>query len=387
MSGTPRARMRRTLLVTNDFPPAVGGIQSYLDDYTRRLPPEDLTVLASTPWRGADRARTHDAGLPFRVHRMATSVLLPTPDVRARMQHLIRTEGIETVWFGAAAPLGLLGRAARQAGATRVIATTHGHEVGWSMLPGARQALRRIFAEADVVTYISDYTVGRLRPFLPPTTTLVHLPSGIDTDRFHPDPAARVRLRARYRLGEDPTVVCVSRLVARKGQDTLIRAWPRVVREVPHARLVIVGRGPDARRLQNLRRDSPVRGRILLTGAVAGDELPAHVALADVFAMPCRTRGGGLDVEGLGIVFLEASAAGVPVVAGDSGGAPETVRPGVTGLVVGGRDEDALVAALVDLLTHPQRRAAMGAAGREWMHQDWTWPHLVDRLRETIDAR
>jgi len=171
--------MRRTLLVTNDFPPVVGGIQSYLDDYTRRLPADDLTVLASTPPEGPGAAADHDAALAFDVVRMPTRMLLPTPDVRARMQRVIRERAIETVWFGAAAPLGLLGRAARAAGASRVIVSTHGHEVGWSMIPGARLALRRIFREADVVTHISDYTLGRLRPFMPPGRQVLRLPSGV----------------------------------------------------------------------------------------------------------------------------------------------------------------------------------------------------------------
>jgi len=379
--------MRRTLLVTNDFPPAVGGIQSYLADYTSRLPAADLVVLTSTPPEGRQAARDFDATLAFPVQRMRTRVLLPTPDVRSRMERIIRDEHIETVWFGASAPLGLLGRAARRAGATRILATTHGHEVGWSMIPGARQALERILADADVITYISRYTLDRLRPFMPEDAQVLALPSGIDVDRFRPDPDARDALRARYRLADAPTVVCVSRLVHRKGQDTLIRVWPRVVDRVPDARLVIVGWGPYARTLAHLRRDSPVRDSIILTGRVPAEELPRHDALADVFAMPCRTRGEGLDVEGLGIVFLEASAAGVPVIAGDSGGAPETVREGVTGTIVGGSDEGALVSAIVGLLEDPEARARLGAAGRQWMEQEWTWPHLVARLVDAIDQR
>lgn len=379
--------MRRTLLVTNDFPPVVGGIQSYLEEYTRRLPCQDLVVLASTPPRGPRAAAEQDAALPFAVHRMATQVLLPTPQVRRRMSELIADEGIETVWFGAAAPLGLLGRAAHRAGATRVIASTHGHEVGWSMLPGSRQALRRIFREADVVSYISDYTLGRLRPFMRPDQQVLRLPSGIDVERFRPDPAARRALRARYHLGQSPTVVCVSRLVARKGQDSLIRAWPRVVEQVPDAQLVIVGWGPYAKRLALLKRASPVRGSILLTGPVPAEELPAHVAMGDVFAMPCRTRGGGLDVEGLGIVFLEASACALPVVAGDSGGAPETVIEAVTGNVVDGLDERALVDVLVTQLADPALRERMGRAGRRLMEERWTWPTLTDSLTEAINAR
>ncbi len=379
--------MRRTLLVTNDFPPVVGGIQSYLDDYTRRLPADDLTVLASTPPEGPGAAAAHDAALAFDVVRMPTRMLLPAPDVRARMQRIIGERAIETVWFGAAAPLGLLGRAARAAGASRVIVSTHGHEVGWSMIPGARLALRRIFREADVVTHISDYTLGRLRPFMPPGRQVLRLPSGIDVERFRPDAAARSRLRARYGLGGAPTAVCVSRLVARKGQDSLIGAWPRVIERVPGARLVIVGWGPGARRLALLKRNSPVRDSIILTGAVPHDELPGHVAMGDVFAMPCRTRGGGLDVEGLGIVFLEASATGLPVIAGTSGGAPETVEDGVTGDVVDGRDGDALVSALVRQLSDPALRERMGRAGRELMERRWTWPGLVTGLIEAIDAR
>lgn len=379
--------MRRTLLVTNDFPPAVGGIQSYLDDYTDRLPPEDLTVLASTPPHSEQAVAQFDGSRRFSVHRVPTPVLLPTPSVGHRMEELIRSEHIETVWFGASAPLGLLCARAKRAGATRVVSTTHGHEVGWSMLPGTSSALRRIFRESDVLTYISQYTLGRLRPWIPDTTQLVQLPSGIDVDRFHPDPEARTRLRTRYGLGDAPTVVCVSRLVHRKGQDTLIRVWPRVTAAVPGARLVIVGWGPYARGLAKLKRSSPVRADILLTGKVPFEELPGHVAMGDVFAMPCRTRGGGLDVEGLGIVFLEASASGLPVVAGDSGGAPETVLEDVTGTVVGGRDEDALVDALVDLLRDPARRERMGRAGRQWMVDNWTWPHLVERLVSAIDAR
>ena len=379
--------MRRTLLVTNDFPPVVGGIQSYLDDYTQRLPPADLTVLASTPPEGLQAAEAFDRRAPFDVVRIPTHMLLPTPDVRRRMQQLIRDRGIETVWFGAAAPLGLLGRAAKRAGATRVIATTHGHEVGWGMIPGARQALHRILRDADVVTYISDYTLGRLRPHMPHGQQVLHLPSGIDVERFRPDAEARSALRARYGLGEAPTVVCVSRLVARKGQDSLIEAWPRVIEHLPGARLVIVGWGSYAKRLAMLRRTSPTRGSITLTGEVTVAELPGHVAMGDVFAMPCRTRRGGLDVEGLGIVFLEASATGLPVIAGTSGGAPETVVEGTTGDIVDGRDQDALVTALVRQLSDPALRARMGAAGRTLMQERWTWPPLVAGLIRAIDAR
>ena len=296
------------------------------------------------------------------------------------MRGLIRDGGIETVWFGAAAPLALLAARARSAGAQRVLASTHGHEVGWSMLPGARSALRRIGDNTDVITYVSRYTRGRFASAFGPRAGLEYLPSGVDTERFRPDPAGRAELRDRYRLGERPTVVCVSRLVPRKGQDMLIAAWPQIRRQVSEAALVIVGSGPYEQHLHRLAEETGVAAQVVFTGAVPTAELPAHYAMADVFAMPCRTRGAGLDVEGLGIVFLEASAAGIPVVAGRSGGAPETVLDGETGQVVDGRDVDELAEVISGLLADPDRAHRMGQAGRQWVGREWNWDTLTARL-------
>ncbi|NMH99439.1 glycosyltransferase [Pseudonocardia acidicola] len=375
--------MPRTLLVTNDFPPRAGGIQNYLQALADRLPAGELAVYAPA-WPGAAE---FDAGRGYPVHRHPTSLMLPVPAVARRAAALAREHGATTVWFGAAAPLALLGPGLRRrAGVERVVASTHGHEVGWSMLPGARQALRRIGSDADVLTVISRYTRGRVAAAFGPHAALEHLPSGIDGEIFRPDPGARAELRARYRLGEAPVVTCVSRLVARKGQDMLVRVLGELRRRVPGTRLLIVGSGPDAGRLRRLAAEHGVSEHVVFTGAVPAAELPAHHAVGDVFALPCRTRGGGLDVEGLGIVLLEASACGVPVVAGDSGGAPETVLEGRTGHVVGGRDTAALTDALARLLADPDRAQAMGAAGREWMLQDWSWSGLVRRLRGLLDG-
>jgi phosphatidylinositol alpha-1,6-mannosyltransferase len=368
----------RTLLVTNDFPPRAGGIQNYLQALVDRLPADEVAVYAPA-WPGAPE---FDAALPYPVHRHPTSLMLPVPDVARRAAALARAHGAGTVWFGAAAPLALLGPGLRRsAGVRRVVASTHGHEVGWSMLPAARQVLRRIGRDADVVTVVSGYTRGRIASAFGPDAALERLPPGVDAELFRPDPAARATLRRRYGLGDAPVVTCLSRLVARKGQDQLIRVLARVRAQVPGTRLLLVGDGPDAARLRRLAAAHGVAEHVTFTGAVPAAELPAHHAVADVFALPCRTRGGGLDVEGLGIVLLEASASGVPVVAGDSGGAPETVREGETGHVVGGRDPDALAAALVGLLADPVRARRMGAAGREWMLRDWALPALVERLR------
>ncbi|MHA6783914.1 glycosyltransferase family 4 protein [Pseudonocardia saturnea] len=368
--------MPRTLLVTNDFPPRTGGIQTYLHELARRLPPGELAVYAPA-WPGAAE---FDAAFPHPVHRHPTSVMLPGPAVARRAAELARFHGARTVWFGAAAPLALLGPGLRRrAGVERVVASTHGHEVGWSMLPGARHALRRIGADADAVTTISRHTRGRVAAAFGPSAALEHLPSGIDVDRFRPDPAARAALRRRYGLGDAPVVTCVSRLVPRKGQDTLIRALPSVRERVPGARLLLVGDGPDAPRLRGLAA-SLDDGAVLFTGAVPGAELPAHHAVGDVFALPCRTRGGGLDIEGLGIVALEAAACGLPVVVGRSGGAPETVRDGGTGHVVDGRDPRAVADALAGLLADPAAAAAMGRAGRARMEADWSWAARVRDL-------
>ena len=377
--------MSRVLLVTNDFPPRPGGIQSYLGEFVARLVDagsHSVTVYAPQ-WKGAD---AFDRSAGYRVVRHPGTLMLPGPGVDARMRRLIADDGIDTVWFGAAAPLALLAERARGAGAKRVLASTHGHEVGWSMLPVARSVLRRIGEDTDVVTFVSRYTRSRFAPAFGPRASLEYLPPGVDADRFRPDPAARAELRARYGLGERPTVVCLSRLVPRKGQDMLIKALPSIRRRADGAALVVVGGGPYLDSLRKLARECGVEDHVTFTGGVRAAELPAHHALADVFAMPCRTRGAGMDVEGLGIVFLEASATGVPVVAGHSGGAPEAVRHNKTGLVVDGRSLDGIADAVTGLLTDRDKAAAMGAAGREWVMSQWRWETLAQRLSGLLEV-
>ncbi|MET9529104.1 MULTISPECIES: glycosyltransferase family 4 protein [unclassified Streptomyces] len=380
--------MHKTLIVTNDFPPRPGGIQAFLHNMALRLDPERLVVYAST-WKrgaeGADATAAFDAEQPFTVVRDRTTMLLPTPRVTARASGLLREHGCTSVWFGAAAPLGLMAPALRAAGAERLVATTHGHEAGWAQLPGSRQLLRRIGEGTDTLTYLGEYTRSRIAAALTPAAAgrMVQLPPGVDEKTFHPG-SGGAAVRARLGLTDRPVIVCVSRLVPRKGQDTLILAMPRILRQVPDAVLLIVGGGPYAGDLEKLAERTGVADSVRFTGPVPWAELPAHYGAGDVFAMPCRTRRGGLDVEGLGIVYLEASATGLPVVAGDSGGAPDAVLDGETGWVVrGGSAEDA-ADRIVTLLRDPALRRRMGERGRAWVEEKWRWDLLAEKLRELL---
>lgn len=369
--------MPRILLVTNDFPPTVGGIQSYLRDYLAQLEASEVMVFAST--QDPSAAAAYDRTLPFPVVRYEHPLMLPTYDVKRQMQRLIREHGIETVWFGAAAPLGVLGKAAKAAGATRVVVTTHGHEVGWSMLPVARQILRRIGRHADIITYISEYTLRRFRSAFGSGATYVWMPSGVDTALYHPaTPASRAETRQSWGLSSaDTVVVCVSRLVPRKGQDQLIRA----IRELPQATLLIVGAGRDEKRLEGLAKG--LGSQVQFLGRLELTEMRDLIAASDIFAMPARTRGAGLDVEGLGIVYLEAQACGIPVVAGNSGGAPETVTP-ESGIVVNGHHLSQVRTGLRRLIEDPELRRRMGTAGRKHVEQDWTWQKMGAIARSVL---
>ncbi|MET9356478.1 glycosyltransferase family 4 protein [Streptomyces sp. NPDC006617] len=380
--------MRKTLIVTNDFPPRPGGIQAFLHNMALRLDPERLVVYAST-WKrgreGIEATAAFDAEQPFTVVRDRTTMLLPTPGATRRAVGLLREHGCTSVWFGAAAPLGLMAPALRKAGAERLVATTHGHEAGWAQLPAARQLLRRIGESTDTITYLGEYTRSRIAGALTPEAAarMVQLPPGVDEKTFHPASGGD-EVRARLGFTDRPVVVCVSRLVPRKGQDTLIRAMPRILAAEPDTVLLIVGGGPYEKDLRRLAVETGVAASVHFTGAVPWSELPAHYGAGDVFAMPCRTRRGGLDVEGLGIVYLEASATGLPVVAGDSGGAPDAVLDGETGWVVRGEDPNESADRITTLLADPELRRRMGERGRTWVEEKWRWDLLAEHLKALL---
>jgi phosphatidyl-myo-inositol dimannoside synthase len=368
--------MPKTLIVTNDFPPRTGGIQSCVHALAMRMP----TVVVYAPaWEGAS---AYDRALPFPVVRHPTFLMLPLPSVRDRAARLLAEYGCDSVLFGAAAPLGLLAPALRKAGARRLVALTHGHEAGWAALPGARGALRRIGDSVDALTYLTEYFRLRLARALSPAAAarMMRLAPGVDTATFRPG-AGGGAIRERLGLADRPIVVCVSRLVTRKGQDTLIRAWPQVCAAgggLPV--LLLVGGGRAAGHLQHLARQLGVAETVIFAGEVPQQELPAYYDAANIFAMPCRTRMGGLDVEGFGAVYLEAAATGLPVIAGNSGGAPDAVRDGETGYVVPGGDVTALTHRLNQLLSDPEAAKAMGAKGRDWMEREWRWESAAERV-------
>jgi len=387
--------MANVLIVTNDFPPRRGGIQSFVHALATGMPGGSVIVYAPA-WAGAAE---FDAGQPFRVIRHPGSLMLPVPSVARRAVKILRENGCDTVLFGAAAPLGLLAPALRRAGATRIVAITHGHEAGWAGLPGARWLLRRIGDQVDVVTYLGEYFRIRLARALSPDAAarMVRLAPGVDTTAFRPG-AGGAAIRARLGLGDRPVVLCVSRMVPRKGQDTLIRAWPQVLAEARRRAtgtpagqagdpvLLLVGDGPYRADLTRLAERCGVAGSVVFTGSVPWEELPAYYDAGDVFAMPCRTRRRGLDVEGLGIVYLEASATGLPVIGGDSGGAPDAILDGETGYVVPGGSVAAVAERLTSLLADPQAAKAIGEQGKAWVDQEWRWDMVAERLAKVLSG-
>jgi phosphatidyl-myo-inositol dimannoside synthase len=370
----------KTLVVTNDFPPRQGGIQTFVAALLARRPPDSVVVMASD----APGSAEYDKVLPYPVVRQPTGMLLPTRGATRAAVELARRHGCDSAFFGAAAPLGMMAPALRDAGVRHLVGATHGHETGWVALPGSRQLMRRIASDLDVVTYISDYTRDRLAPAFGGRTRLAQLSPGVDIELFDPEVDGSA-VRLRHGLADAPVVVCVSRLVARKGQDVLVAGWPRVLDRLPSARLLLVGGGPAEAALRRAVVARGLQDSVVFTGPVEAARLPEYYAAGDVFAMPCRTRRAGLDVEGLGMVFLEAAACARPVVAGTSGGAPEAVRDGVTGHVVDPRSPSAVADAIAGLLADPDRALDMGAAGRAWVEERWSWTTIAATFGELLD--
>ena len=371
--------MGRTLVITNDFPPRPGGIQTFGYEIVRRFEPDSVTVLTSD-WEGAAE---FDAAQDFKVIRANTKTLLPSKSTLAMAREIVVAENITRVLFGAAAPLGLLAAPLRKLGVKNVVGMTQGHETGWAMTPGTRQALRKIGNDTDYLTYISEYTHKKIAKALSPeaASRMRRIVPGVDVTEFSPTNLSYGnQLRTELGWTDRPVVVCVSRLMARKGQDELIRALPEVHQTSPMTSLIIVGEGPYRKDLENLIKKFGLEKFVHLTGKVSQGDLSKWYAAGDIFAMPCRTRMGGWDVEGLGIVFLEGSATGLPVVVGDSGGAIDAVLDGETGYLVDGNKTSEIAQRISYLISNPDIAKRMGEAGRNWVSREWTWDQSFKKL-------
>ncbi len=357
----------KILVVTNDFPPRRGGIETFVFSLCQSLPSSRVVVYTAHMPGDVD----FDGSLRYPVVRDRSRTLLPTWRIARRARALAREHGCDRVLFGAAAPLGLLAKGLRGAGVRRLVGLTHGHEVWWSRVPVARRLLRRIGEDVDVLSYVSEYCRREISAALSATAAgrMVRLAPGVDTARFGPQVDG---LPWRESWGADgrPVVLAASRLVARKGHDVLVKAWPQVLRACPTALLVVMGDGPTRRRLERAARRTAVSDSVRVVAGVPWHDMPGVYAAADVFALPCRTRLRGLEPEAFGLVFLEAAASGLPVVAGRSGGVPEALVDGETGYLVDPRDVELVARRISALLTAPATAQAMGSLGRLWVREN-----------------
>jgi phosphatidylinositol alpha-1,6-mannosyltransferase len=374
------------LCITNDFGPRAGGIETFVIGLIERMPKNSVIVYTSsqegsTPF---DRAWLENYGV--RVIRDKSKILLPTLRVGRAVRKILRDESITTVFFGAAAPLALLSQGLRRAGATRIVALTHGHEVWWAKLWPFSLAIRRIGAGTDHLTYLGAYTQSQISRALSSQASkaMVRIAPGIDTDHFSPQPNAAT-LRSDLGLHDKKVIVSVGRLVHRKGQDTLIEALPTILTEIPNAHILFIGEGPYKNYLEKRASELHVSSAITFIGRIQYADLPRYICVGDIFAMPSRSRLAGLEVEGLGIVYLEASACGLAVIGGKSGGAPDAVLEGVTGYAVDGRSSKEVADAAIALLKNPERAQSMGARGRQWIIDEWRWEIWAQQFNSLLN--
>lgn len=375
----------RVLVVTNDFPPRAGGIETYVDRIVSLLDPERLVVHACAQ----DDAAAWDGALAYPVVRDPERLLLPGPGLARRVRQTAQRFGATAVWFPSAAPLALLAPSLRPVGVRTVVASSHGHEVWWARLPGSRAALRAIGDGVDVLTVDSAPVRRRIASALSPAAaarTVLLQPAvdagRFDAGRFDAGSSSRDASGDPAAWGPDgPVVLCVSRAVPRKGHARLLEVWPQLLRRHPTARLVLAGDGPE---LARLRRLAAATSRVEVLGRVPHEDLPALYAGADLFVLPVADRLGGLVTESLGIVLLEAAAAGLPVVSGRAGGTVEAVLHERTGLLLDATDPRALAGAVDRLLSDPALARAWGAAGRRWVREAWTWERTAQRLESLL---
>ncbi|HVA52226.1 MAG TPA: glycosyltransferase family 4 protein [Acidimicrobiales bacterium] len=374
--------MARHLLVTNDYPPKTGGIQVYLHELWRRLEDGRAVVLTAS---SNERAKSFDASSQVDVERVdASTLFLPTLRALRAIEAAIERHQPDLVLLDPAWPLGLLGpRLSRPYGVI-----VHGAEVAIpGRLPIVASSLRYVLKNATVVVAAGSYpeheSSRNAAELLGP---VVQIPPGVDTARFTPlGDAARSSARSEFGFGDEEFVVAsYSRLVPRKGMDTLIRASARLRDAYPKLRVVIGGSGRDRARLDRL--VSKLRAPVTFLGHVVDDAQPRWIGASDLMVMACRSRWLGLEQEGFGIVFVEAASCGLAQVAGRSGGSHDAVRDGETGIVLKrSRSVGELADAIETLMLDDERRARYARQARAFALSNFSWDTLAFELAQGLE--
>lgn len=375
---------KTVLFITNDFGPRAGGIESFVTGLIERRE-FGTTVVYTSHQDGSseyDAAWKRDFGVT--VIRDRAKILLPTPRVARNLSHLIKREKIVVAAFGAAAPLGLLSASVKRAGVVKTVALTHGHEVWWAKLFPFNLLMKRIGSTVDSLTYLGEFTRNAISKAVSSSSAaaMVKVAPGIDIAHFTPQRSDG--LRSELGIHNKKVIVSVGRLVHRKGQDHLIESMPQILKSVPDAHLLLVGQGPHKKLLKSLVKKSNLENNVTFIGRIQFADLPRYICAGEIFAMPSRSRLFGLEVEGLGIVYLEASACGLPVIAGSSGGAPDAVIPNVTGILVDGTKNLQIASAAIKLLKDPGLAKNMGTAGREWIIKEWRWQIWSEKFNDLL---
>lgn len=375
--------LRKILLVTNDLGPRAGGIETFILGLLDQLDGHQIVIYTAAQAGSQEFDKELSAKTGALVIRDKSSILLPTPLVNRRVRAAMQNYQSEIIWFGAAMPLAWMSALLKRGGATRVVALTHGHEVWWAKLPPFRWIFARAMKSIDALTYLGEFTRKAMAPIVSKGCELVHIAPGIPIEHFTPEKKSTALLHELDLEGRQ-VLISVGRLVHRKGQDKLLEALPSIIVKHPDVVLVFVGVGPRKKKLDQLVQKYDLEEYVRFVGRVEYKNLPQYFRLGDLFVMPSRSRLAGLEVEGLGIVYLEASACAVPVVAGASGGAPDAVIDGITGVVVDGRSTNAIAETINNLLDHPSRLREMGIAGRAWTAERWGWEIWGERFRRVL---
>jgi phosphatidylinositol alpha-1,6-mannosyltransferase len=365
---------KNILVITNDFGPRTGGIETFVMGLLERIVDHKVVVFTSQQGDTSEYDQQWFKKFGVQVIRDRSKILLPSLRVAKRAKEIAQMHNIEVVVFGAAAPLALMAPKLRKAGVKKIIALTHGHEVWWARIFPFNLAMKRIGNSVDHLTYLGEFTRQAISRSLSQKSidSMVKIAPGIDTFHFSPQADATQR-RTELGLESKKIIISVGRLVHRKGQDKLIQAFPTIVREIPNAHLLIVGEGPYRAHLEKLVEKLSLKANVTFVGRIFYNNLPSYLSASDVFVMPSRSRFFGLEVEGLGIVYLEASACAIPVVAGVSGGAPDAVQEGITGLCVDGTNIGQIAEAVIHICSDSKRATKMGLAGRNWVIEQWQW--------------